>query len=255
MLDINRYRLNLYSLLYKNPLCEYMIKLENGSNRMNVMFIGDKEKAVETYKTMFWASQYPGSMLHMTYCGEAEEIDYVKEIFEDKVMFPALVEYLEKGYAEKPDYIDDNGILTDTRYHCIIIATGDAYKDWELLVKLESIYGNSSDSGNQVMLAVYNDGLADKLASLNWDKVSKNVNIIQFEMSDQQIKNSDLKRVAANINLAYSLMYDQRLNIDSNLKEFDNMCNEEFEIINSDKYDADSSYASAVSISSKLAYC
>lgn len=54
MLDINRYRLNLYSLLYKNPLCEYMIKLENGSNRMNVMFIGDKEKAVETYKTMFW---------------------------------------------------------------------------------------------------------------------------------------------------------------------------------------------------------
>ena len=193
MLDINRYRLNLYSLLYKNPLCEYMIKLENGSNRMNVMFIGDKEKAVETYKTMFWASQYPGSMLHMTYCGEAEEIDYVKEIFEDKVMFPALVEYLEKGYAEKPDYIDDNGILTDTRYHCIIIATGDAYKDWELLVKLESIYGNSSDSGNQVMLAVYNDGLADKLASLNWDKVSKNVNIIQFEMSDQQIKNSDLK--------------------------------------------------------------
>lgn len=255
MLDINRYRLNLYSLLYKNPLCEYMIKLENGSNRMNVMFIGDKEKAVETYKTMFWASQYPGSMLHMTYCGEAEEIDYVKEIFEDKVMFPALAEYLEKGYAEKLDYIDDNGILTDTRYHCIIIATGDAYKDWELLVKLESVYGNSSDSGNQVMLAVYNDGLADKLASLNWDKVSKNVNIIQFEMSDQQIKSSDLKRVAANMNLAYSLMYDQRLNIDSNLKEFDNMCNEEFEIINSDKYDADSSYASAVSISSKLAYC
>lgn len=83
----------------------------------------------------------------------------------------------------------------------------------------------------------------------------QNVNIIQFEMSDQQIKSSDLKRVAANMNLAYSLMYDQRLNIDSNLKEFDNMCNEEFEIINSDKYDADSSYASAVSISSKLAYC
>ena len=126
MLDINRYRLNLYSLLYKNPLCEYMIKLENGSNRMNVMFIGDKEKAVETYKTMFWASQYPDSILHMTYCGEAEEIDYVKGIFEDKVMFPAFDEYLDKGYAEKLDYVNDNEILIDTRYHYIIIATGVA---------------------------------------------------------------------------------------------------------------------------------
>lgn len=255
MLDINRYRLNLYELLYKYPLCNYMTKTEDVYRRTQVMFIGGKEKAVETYKTMFWASQYPDSILHMTYCGEAEEIDYVKGIFEDKVMFPAFDEYLEKGYAEEPDYIDDNGILTDTRYHYIIIATGDAYKDWELLVKLESVYGNSSDFGKQVMLAVYNAGLADKLASLNWDKVSKNVNIIQFEMSDQQIKSSDLKRVAANMNLAYSLMYDQRLNVESNLKEFDNMCNEEFEIINSDKYDADSSYASAVSISSKLAYC
>lgn len=255
MLDINRYRLNLYELLYKYPLCNYMTKTEDVYRRTQVMFIGGKEKAVETYKTMFWASQYPDSILHMTYCGEAEEIDYVKGIFEDKVMFPAFDEYLDKGYAEKLDYVNDNEILIDTRYHYIIIATGDAYKDWELLVKLESVYGNSSDSGKQVMLAVYNDGLADKLASLNWDKVSKNVNIIQFEMSDQQIKSSDLKRVAANMNLAYSLMYDQRLNIDSNLKKFDNMCNEEFEIINSDKYDADSSYASAVSISSKLAYC
>ena len=154
MLDINRYRLNLYELLYKYPLCNYMTKTEDVYRRTQVMFIGGKEKAVETYKTMFWASQYPDSILHMTYCGEAEEIDYVKGIFEDKVMFPAFDEYLDKGYAEKLDYVNDNEILIDTRYHYIIIATGDAYKDWELLVKLESVYGNSSDSGKQVMLAV-----------------------------------------------------------------------------------------------------
>lgn len=52
MLDINRYRLNLYELLYKYPLCNYMTKTEDVYRRQQVMFIGGKEKAVETYKTM-----------------------------------------------------------------------------------------------------------------------------------------------------------------------------------------------------------
>ena len=52
MLDINKYRLNLYELLYKQPLCNFKIA-KDGMDKMKVLFIGDKDKAIETYKTMF----------------------------------------------------------------------------------------------------------------------------------------------------------------------------------------------------------
>ncbi len=255
MLDINKYRLNLYELLYKQPLCNYRI-IKDAQYKMKVLFVGDRDKAIETYKTIFWASQYPNCRLEMTYSGSYEDTDYVSDFFDDADRFPAFNEYIEKGYAEKLLYSNTEDNLWDSDFRYIIIATGDAYKDWEYLVNLENVYGNNTNlKENDVILAVYNDGLADKFTNINWDKVSKNITICQFEKSEEQINRSELKRIAANMNLAYSVLYDQRLNIKSNLAEFDKLCREEFDFVNTNQYDADSSYASAVSISTKLSYC
>ena len=254
MLDINKYRLNLYELLYKQPLCNFKIA-KDGMDKMKVLFIGDKDKAIETYKTMFWASQYPNCRLEMTYYGSYIDTEYVAGYFGDIDRFPAYDDYVKNGYAEKLIYSNDKDKLCNSDFRYIIIATGDAYKDWEYLVNLEDKYGENDSEENKVVLAVYNDGLADKFTSLNWDKVAKNVTICQFENSEEQINESELKRIAANMNLAYSMMYDQRLNIESNLAEFDKLCREEFDFADTNKYDADSSYASAVSISMKLSYC
>lgn len=254
MLDINKYRLNLYELLYKQPLCNFKIA-KDGMDKMKVLFIGDKDKAIETYKTMFWASQYPNCRLEMTYYGSYIDTEYVAGYFGDIDRFPAYDDYVKNGYAEKLIYSNDKDKLCNSDSRYIIIATDDAYKDWEYLVNLEDKYGENDSEENKVVLAVYNDGLADKFTSLNWDKVAKNVTICQFENSEEQINESELKRIAANMNLAYSMMYDQRLNIESNLAEFDKLCREEFDFADTNKYDADSSYASAVSISMKLSYC
>lgn len=272
MLESNRYRLNLYELIYQNPLCDYRIKnSETDNDDINVLFIGKKEYAIETYKTMFWASQYPDARLKMTYFGKTVDVDYVKGIFEDNTQYPALEEYIKKGYAEKLSYIinEDEEIIKSQNieqgiekldfnkalYSYIIIATGDAYMDWEYILKLEAICEMYSDKLNKVMICIYNDGLNEKFSQVSWEKVAKNVRVCQFENTEEDIVNSDLRRIAANINLAYSIKYDERLNVADNLEEFDRLCICEFNEKNSKKYNADSSYASAVHISAKLSYC
>lgn len=261
MLEINRYRLNLYELLYKNPLCDYRVKNidKDKLDFVNVLFIGSKDKAIETYKTMFWASQYPNCRLRMTFMGKTEDLGYVKSVFSDKKKYPALDEYITKGYSEPILYqnidIGLDKIIDNTLFRYIIIATSDAYKDWEYLANIEAICEKNENILDKVFVAIYNDGLNDKFASINWNKVASNIVISQFEKSEEQINTSDLKRIAANINLAYSVMYDERLNIENNLKEFDKLCKEEFDLYNSKTYNADSSYANAVHISAKLSYC
>lgn len=51
------------------------------------------------------------------------------------------------------------------------------------------------------------------------------------------------------------MLYNERLNIENNLKEFGWLCKDEFDTMDALTYDADSSYASAVHITSKLSYC
>lgn len=261
MLETNKYILNLYEMVYNNPMCDYATIIDNEERtQINVLFIGSQVKAVETYKTLFWASQYPDSILNMTFMGEQSEIDYVKATFGDTAQFPALEEYIQNGYANELQYIvrDNFGTgleIVNNDYSYIIIATGDAYLDWEYLIKLEGLCGNNSEKSSKVLISVYNDGLDEKLAKINRDKLSKNVSIVQFEKSEEDIEKSNLRRIAANINLAYSVMYDERLNVKNNIEEFHSLCKEEFDVIDTQKYNADSSYACAVHISSKLSYC
>ena len=166
MLDINKYRLNLYELLYKQPLCNFKIA-KDGMDKMKVLFIGDKDKAIETYKTMFWASQYPNCRLEMTYYGSYIDTEYVAGYFGDIDRFPAYDDYVKNGYAEKLIYSNDKDKLCNSDFRYIIIATGDAYKDWEYLVNLEDKYGENDSEENKVVLAVYNDGLGHNFTSLH----------------------------------------------------------------------------------------
>jgi len=260
MLEINRYRLNLYELLYENPTCDYRTNREDGSTEINILFIGDKDRALETYKTMFWASQYPECKMNMAYMGKREDLNYVKAVLNDKKKYPALNEYIGKGYAAPLSYIElRTGIIGEDIinvgkgfFKYIIVATGDAYRDWEYLSEIEALGEKALE---EILVAVYNDGLEEKFRNINWNKVAKNVRIIQFEKTEEEINRAELKRIAANINLAYSMLYNERLNIENNLKEFGWLCKDEFDTMDALTYDADSSYASAVHITSKLSYC
>lgn len=260
MLEINRYRLNLYELLYENPTCDYRANREDGSTEINILFIGDKDRALETYKTMFWASQYPECKMNMAYMGKREDLNYVKAVLNDKKKYPALNEYIGKGYAAPLSYIElRTGIIGEDIinvgkgfFKYIIVATGDAYRDWEYLSEIEALGEKALE---EILVAVYNDGLEEKFRNINWNKVAKNVRIIQFEKTEEEINRAELKRIAANINLAYSMLYNERLNIENNLKEFGWLCKDEFDTMDALTYDADSSYASAVHITSKLSYC
>lgn len=147
MLEINRYRLNLYELLYENPTCDYRANREDGSTEINILFIGDKDRALETYKTMFWASQYPECKMNMAYMGKREDLNYVKAVLNDKKKYPALNEYIGKGYAAPLSYIElRTGIIGEDIinvgkgfFKYIIVATGDAYRDWEYLSEIEAL--------------------------------------------------------------------------------------------------------------------
>lgn len=270
MLEINRYRLCLYELLFNNPLCDYNANDLEEDNNGNVLFIGSGEKALETYKTMFWASQYPNNKLSMTFMGNATDVEFVQKSLGDKTKFPALEEFINIGYADKLYYVVFSGDFRkeeDIRknvqrlnigiksFSYIIVATGNAYIDWEYLVNIEAICDDNKDKVSKVLVGLYNDGLNDKLSTVKWEKVANNLFVLQFERAEEELEKSDLKRIAANINLAYSVKYDERLNVEANYKEFEQLCLEEFNGINGKKYNADSSYASAVHISSKLSYC
>ena len=204
MLEINRYRLNLYELLYENPTCDYRANREDGSTEINILFIGDKDRALETYKTMFWASQYPECKMNMAYMGKREDLNYVKAVLNDKKKYPALNEYIGKGYAAPLSYIElRTGIIGEDIinvgkgfFKYIIVATGDAYRDWEYLSEIEALGEKALE---EILVAVYNDGLEEKFRNINWNKVAKNVRIIQFEKTEEEINRAELKRIAANI--------------------------------------------------------
>lgn len=260
MNEINRYKLNLYNLLYQYPPCEYRT-FGTDSDEMRVLFIGKRDKAIETYKILFWASQYPDSKLKMTYGGCKEDLEYVKEHFNDKNTYPALHEYLKKDYANKielRELVSCEQIelsMKENLYKYIIISTDDAENDWNIIERLEAICDKNQKKMGDVFIALYNDSMSNKVANINWSKVAKNVSIKQFELTEEEREKSDLCRMASNINLAYNMKYNQRLNISDTNSCFEEKFRKEFEMNDSREYDADSSYASAVHISSKLAFC
>lgn len=268
MLEINRYKLNLYELLFNNPLCDYRTK-EELKSKINVLFIGKADYAIETYKTLFWASQYPDSKLNMTYVADKTSVDYVGSVMCDKSKFPALEEYIEKGYAEALKFVVEENInkrekikdciqrsgIGQNEYCYVIIASGDADLDWTYINSIEMVCEYNFQKVAHVNIGLYNNSMNDKLSKVKWDKVTKNLSLVQFENSEEDVDKSDLRRIASNINLSYSMMYDQRLNVADNIEDFNKLCKEEFDETDSDSYNADSSYASAVHISSKLSYC
>lgn len=273
MTENNQYKLNLYNLLYQYPPCDYKVPGEE-VDEIRVLFIGNREKAIETYRVLFWASQYPGCKLNMTYAGSKDDLIYVGNHFRDQEAYPALTEYIQKGYADeiglkeltfpestsqerkKRVFEEVAGLhIEENLYKYIIVATGDAYKDWECLEKIEAVCETYQEKLGRVFIGVYNDGMNETFSSINWSKISKNVSIHQFELSEEECEKSELRRMAANINLAYSIKVDQRLNVENNIKEFEETCKNEFHFPQSKSYNADASYASAVHIFSKLAYC
>ena len=58
---INKTRLTVYDLLYKNILCE-----KSHNNKLEILVIGNSEKMIaEAVKAIFWCCQYPGISLSM----------------------------------------------------------------------------------------------------------------------------------------------------------------------------------------------
>ena len=263
MIENTRFKLNLYNLFFRYPLSTYRVKKDNISHQ-NILFIGEEEKAIETFKTVFWDSQYPNSKTQMTYAAEKNKLVNVKEHFNNFKRYPALQEYINKGYM---DEINVYELLTDKEFDSslkelivkensfsyIIIATGDSHKDWNCLSLLERLYDEYKLPN--VMIAIYNDGLDERFSKINRNKIALNVSIQQFEIPEEECLNTELKMVAQNINLAYGLKYNQRLNVEKYNKEFDELCLKEFSKNDDVSYNADSSYASATHIPVKIDYC
>ncbi len=263
MMETKKYKLNLYELFFYHPLSTYKININNKVYQ-NVLFIGEEQKAIETVRTVFWDSQYPNCRTCVTYAAsEKDKLVNIKEHFNDSAKYPALKEYIDKGYMDEINVYELHNdkeldslkdlVVGEKSFSYIIIATGDSYKDWNYLSALESLYDEYKLPN--VMIAIYNDGLNEMFSKINQNKLAQNVSVQQFEKSEEDSINTELKNVAQNINLAYGLKYNQRMNIENYNKEFNELCNKEFQCNDNTSYSADSSYASATHISVKIDYC
>lgn len=278
MLENNLYKLNLYELLYTKPTCDYIMHTADSKDILNVLFVGTAPKAIETFKTLFWCSQYPDCNVRVTIAGPKIEIEQVQKEFSDSIKYPALEEYMKKGYITSLQYCEldynvycfgfkknvdrikigaaiDSLDIPQNKYTYVILATENPFIDWALLSGLESNYEKIQDKIKKAIICVYNKGLIKNLEKIDKSKLASNVFIEQFEKDEFTCMNADLHRVARNVNLSYCLKGNQRLSVEETNDQFEETCKMEFATEKSERYDADSSYASAVHIPYKLSFC
>lgn len=289
MARIGEYRLKAYELLYSRPLCKYTEKAEKKSS-MNVLIVGNGWMGNEIFKAVFWAGQSVDTELNITVASQNAE-EYGKELLltDDRASLPALKQFVEQKHYANLRFIniDVNEGLDETElrplefdknhYNYIIVSLGDAEHNWiaasEIAAQIsKSIKDGFSYSGN-IIIHVFNEfstGISsdDQEALIRYG--SKNQIEIRFFGNETSETRMELDRIAKNINFAYAMKYDQRVNKVQTDAGFAKSLTREFiespmdyasgdvsviaNFLGAD-YAADSSFAAVVHIPVKMAVC
>lgn len=287
MAKIGEYRLRIYELLFRKPICNYA-ESDGKNNEMNVLIIGNGWAGNEAFKASFWAGQYLNSELKITVASK-NATTYQKRVLStsDGAVLPALSLFSEKKKYATLSFVDifvsedHDGFapldIAHTKYNYIVVSLGDAEHNWlaaaELIAQITNAKTNGTVSYNgKIIVNVFNEfsnGInPDDQESLIAEGEQNGIEINFFGEETEASKR--LEEIARNINFSYEMKYDQRSGKTQADEKFD--ISKETEFIRSphsyevgdlsivsnfigSAYAADSSFASAVHIPYKLAIC
>lgn len=287
MAKIGEYRLKIYELLFRKPICNYAESV--GKNKeMNVLIIGNGWAGNEAFKASFWAGQYLNSELKITVASK-NATAYQKKVLSlsDGAVLPALSLFAEKKkYADLcfvDIFVSDNHDvfaplnIAHTKYNYIIVSLGDAEHNWlataELIAQIKNAKTEGTVSYNgKIIINVFNE-FSNGIEQIDQESLiaSGEQNGIEINFFGEKTETSrTLEEIARNINFSYEMKYNQRSGKAQADEKFDVSKESEFvrsphdyeaddlNIVSNfigSSYTADSSFASAVHIPYKLAIC
>lgn len=238
------FRLQLYALLYAAPPCA---RIRPDRPRLRMLAAGKGDVCLEIFRALFWCSQVegvlPGVLPEITIL--SPEADAVRAALEDPARFPALPELLQKGYAAPIRYVSSAEQLAGEFDYIVAdsLRTARALPDYAAEGAALCVRAEKST-----------------VRPLRRKAASAGAELIAFggaeeAASGEETPSAALRRMAENISFSYALSYDQRSSEAQNRAEFAAQYEHEFILCDTDAYGADSSFAAAAHISSKLALC
>lgn len=288
MAKIGEYRLRIYDLLYEKPICKYTVTAGK-KNQSNVLILGTGWIGNEAFKAVFWAGQALDTELNITVASQNASA-YKKQVLSTKAgaCLPALKKYAEQKHYANLKFVDidvEHGLdaaglmpldFAVNRFNYIIISLGDAEHNWlaasELLTQLSKSRTDMETEASRIIVNVF-DEFSDSIDADDREMLKKLGEEIGIEIhffGDVSVVGTELDRIARNVNFSYAMKYDQRINKNNADKQFEESRITEFvdspmdyevgdvkivENFLGAKYEADSSFASAVHIPVKLAMC
>lgn len=173
-------------------------------------------------------SQYPNCLVRMVVVNSQEELLSVQNELEDKNRYLAFEDFEGKGYLAAPiyhayDYKNHEARIFDA------ITKKKAIECVSSLSQLSYLF-------QYIIIAIDDVHIDDCLTGAM-------VKVVSDQEAENQCCEAKLYRVASNINLVYTLQYNQRASVKDVNEKFRKMCDMEFEDLK-DSYNADSSYAS-----------
>lgn len=238
------YRLQLYALLYAAPPCA---RIRPGQSRLRMLAAGSGDVCLETFRALFWCAQTEGVLSgvlpEITIL--SPEASFVRAALEDPAQYPALPELLQKGYAAPVRYVSSAEQLAGEFDYIV----ADSLKTARVLPEL---------AAEGAALCVRAE--KSTVRPLRRKAAAVGAELIAFggaeeAAPDGETPSAALRRMAENISFSYALSYDQRSNEAQNRAAFAEQYRHEFVDCDTDSYGADSSFAAAAHISSKLALC
>lgn len=287
MAKIGEYRLKIYELLFRKPICNYAESVGK-KKELNVLIIGNGWAGNEAFKASFWAGQYLNSELKITVASK-NATAYRKEVLSisESAVLPALSLFAEKKKYANLSFVDvfvsdsydglDALDIAHTKYNYIIISLGDAENNWLATAKLIEQIRNAKMEGTvsyngKIIINVFNE-FSKRIDQTDRESlIAIGVqNGIEINFFGEETETSErLEEIARNINFSHEMKYNQRSGKVQADEKFDMSMESEFvqspheyeadnlSIVSNfigSGYAADSSFASAVHIPYKLAVC
>lgn len=264
------YRLKLYELLYSNPLCNYIYTDPSKAKKISVLILGSGWVGCEAFKSVFWAGQCGLASLEITVASQnADELEAAA--YETMPAIRGMCE--NDGFAKldfkKIDDVSDPDQLEalcfdENVYTYVIISLGDSELNYLVadVVREMLLCGNGGYDKFSVNVFDENGTPSEECSTEIGGQVR------YFGDSASSVDKDDLKRIAENINLVYSMEYDPSASVDKVNETFENdldslyrkrnvtgtECRDILGYFKGYNYNADSSYACAVHIPYKLAF-
>ena len=179
---INKTRLAVYDLLYKNILCE-----KSHNNKLEILVIGNSEKMIaEAVKAIFWCCQYPGISLSVIIAAKKNE---------------AIVQLLTKDtqigqYSKENSSFDYQIIKISGNPDILIKEIGNTYNFAVIASESESY---STDLKNKITSICECESILDYFGQDELIRIAYNINFcydfayderIGYERSKQMLEDS-----------------------------------------------------------------